>query len=395
MKRLMAALCVFLIVTGLPSAARAAKEDDGTEAIREEVNSQIQALDLSSWEKALSGIPEDAKGLLGEGGLDDILTTFAEGDAAVDPVNVINLVFKLLLGEAGNQIGLLISLIALALLSGLLTNLRASFSGEGVGEIAHYAIYLLLAAILVNVLWQCVSVARDAVDAMVNLMQALFPILITVLTAMGNAASAGVFQPTMAMLTGAVASFIRDVIMPMVLMGGLIGVVSRMSERFPVKRMGNILNSAAKWATGIVFTLFLGIMGIQGLNAAALDGVTIKTAKFTIDKVIPVVGGYMSDTMDTLLGCSLIVKNAAGITGLISIVAVLLMPLIRLLALALVLRVAAALVEPVSDERLSSCMDCVSGSVTMLFAIVLSVGAMFFISVSLILGAGNVSVMMR
>ena len=51
--------------------------------------------------------------------------------------------------------------------------------------------------------------------------------------------------------------------------------------------------------------------------------------------------------------------------------------------------------RPVSDKRLSECMDSVSSTVTMLFVAVLSVGAMFFIAVSLMLGAGNVSVMMR
>lgn len=398
MRKFAIAFCVFIILACCPGTAHAedsGEDDSGTEAIQQEVEKQIGGLDLTEWDRVLSGVPEQARGILGNAPLDAIIGEFATGDAQVDPVNVIDQVFDLLLGEVSGQLGLLISLVALALISGMLTNLRSSFSGEGVGEIAHYVVYLLMATVLVHLLWQCVGIARDAINSMVDLMQALFPILITVLTAMGNAASAGIFQPTMAMLTGAVASFIRDVIMPMVLMSGLIGVISRMSDRFPIKRMGGVLNTGVKWATGIVFTLFLGIMGLQGLNAAALDGISIRTAKFTIDKMIPVVGGYMSDTVDTLLGCSLIVKNAAGATGLISIVAVLLAPLLKLLAIAFALKIAAALVEPVSDERLSACMDSVSTSVTMLFAIVLSVGAMFFISVSLILGAGNVSVMMR
>lgn len=399
MKKFAVALLVICILIAFPGTAHAAADDGedepGTDALQQEVDNQIGALDLSAWDRVMDSVPEQTRQILGDQPLDTIIGGYAAGDAKADPVNVIDQVFNLLLGEVGAQIGLLISLVALAIISGMLTNLRSTFAGEGVGEIAHYVIYLLMATVLVHLLWQCMGTARDAVNTMVDLMQALFPILITVLTAMGNAASAGVFQPTMAMLTGAVASFIRDIILPMVLMGGLIGVISRMSDRFPVKRMGGVLNTGVKWATGIVFTLFLGIMGLQGLNAAALDGITIRTAKFAIDKMIPVVGGYMSDTADTLLGCSLIVKNAAGTTGLLSIVAVLLAPLVKLLAIALALKLAAAFVEPVSDRRLSDCMDSVSTSVTMLFAIVLSVGAMFFISVSLMLGAGNVSVMMR
>ncbi len=398
MKKIVLGVLVFLSLTLIPSICFAQEEsndESNSLMIENEVQSQINDLDTSQWDAILNGMSDGARSIVGGKSLDQIISDFATGDASINPIDVINNVFNLLLGEAGGQIGLLISLVALALISGLLTNLRSAFASDGVAEIAHYVLYLMLATILVNVLWQCMTVATDAVNLMVDLMQALFPILITILTAMGNVASAGVFQPMMAMLTGSVASFMRDVVMPMVLTGGLIAVISRMSERFPIKRFGSILNTAVKWTTGIVFTLFLGIMGLSGLNAAALDGLTIKTAKFTIDKVVPMVGGYMSDSMDTILGCSLIVKNATGATGLLSIVAVLIVPLLRLLAIMLVIRIAAALVEPISDPRLSECMDCISSSVTMLFVVVLSVGTMFFISVSLILGAGNVSVMMR
>ena len=60
-------------------------------------------------------------------------------------------------------------------------------------------------------------------------------------------------------------------------------------------------------------------MAIQGLTGSTYDGVTLRTAKFAMDKFVPVVGGMFSGTMDTLIGCSLVVKNGVGVMGLILI----------------------------------------------------------------------------
>ena len=61
--------------------------------------------------------------------------------------------------------------------------------------------------------------------------------------------------------------------------------------------------------------VFLGVMAIKGLSGAAIDGITFKTAKYTIDKMVPVIGGMFSDSLDTLMACGLMVKNGVGIVG--------------------------------------------------------------------------------
>ena len=136
-------------------------------------------------------------------------------------------------------------------------------------------------------------------------------------------------------------------------------------------------------------------MTVQGIGAAGVDGISIRTAKFAMDRFIPIVGGMFADTVDTLVGCSLVVNNALGVFGLILLLGALLVPLMRMALTMLMYRAAAALMEPVADGPLLRAIGGFADVFQLLFVIQLSVGAMFMLLVAQLLMAANWTVMLR
>ena len=96
---------------------------------------------------------------------------------------------------------------------------------------------------------------------------------------------------------------------------GAVTAVNHLSDRAHLTRMAQLLRGAVCWLLGVSFTVFLGAMSLQGVTSASIDGVAIRAAKYAVDNFVPVVGGMFSDTMDTLVGCTLIVKNALGVAA--------------------------------------------------------------------------------
>lgn len=94
-------------------------------------------------------------------------------------------------------------------------------------------------------------------------------------------------------------------------------------------------------------------MTIQGMTAATIDGVSIRTAKFAVDSFIPVVGGFLSDAVETIVGCSLLIKNAVGAFGLISLFSIIAFPALKVISLVLIYKVCAAVIEPVAGDNWS------------------------------------------
>ena len=110
---------------------------------------------------------------------------------------------------------------------------------------------------------------------------------------------------------------------------------------------------------------------------------------------MPVVGGMFSDTMDTLVGCTLIVKNALGVTAMLILVSVLAAPLVRTLAVVAVLKLSAALLEPVADADVVRAIGDFSGTVVLFFITMLCVGTMYFLLIVQLVIVGNLTVMLR
>ena len=230
-----------------------------------------------------------------------------------------------------------------------------------------------------------------AIVEMTQLMQAMFPVLITLLTAVGGLASAGIFQPAMSMLTGFIVTMVHKFSLPAILVSGVLTVVQNLSDKIRISRMTQLVMKCATWLTGLVFVIFLGTMAIQGLTGSTYDGVTLRTAKFAVDKFVPVVGGMFSGTMDTLIGCSLVVKNGVGVMGLILIACKMASPVMQIVAVTLTLKLTAALMQPFEEKRLAGCLQDLSQVTTLLYIAVLSVGIMMFISLTLLIRAGTLN----
>ena len=226
-------------------------------------------------------------------------------------------------------------------------------------------------------------------------MQHLFPLLLTLLAAVGGSTGAALFQPAVVAAAGSMTALISKVTLPLATGSALVTMVDHLGEEGRFSRLVSLLYTAATWTLGICFTVFIGVILTQGMHAAAVDGVTIRTAKYALDNFIPVVGGLFADTVDTLVGGSLLIQNALGTTGLLLILGLCLTPLTQTLAAVTLYRATAALLQPVAEGRVLRCMDGFAKVLMLLFIIQLCAAAMFVLLIAQILATTNLTVMLR
>ena len=55
-----------------------------------------------------------------------------------------------------------------------------------------------------------------------------------------------------------------------------------------------------------------GVLSLEGTLTSSVDGITAKTTKAVVTSAVPVVGKILGETVDAVLGCSNILKNAVG-----------------------------------------------------------------------------------
>ena len=328
-----------------------------------------------------------------QGDLRELIIHLAKGETVWDGAQAGRALGEALLGELRGSFSRIMGLIAPALLCALAGSLQPR--NPGVSQMAENACFLVLAACLAADMRVFLAEAEQAVTHMAELMQTLFPMLLTLLAAVGATSGAALFKPAVSAASGTMTALVQRVSLPLAMGVATVSLLDHLSPETRLSRLASLLREAAAWTLGIAFTVFIGVTALQGLTAAAADGIGIRAAKYAVDNLVPVVGGMFADTMDTLVGCAMLIKNALGVTGLFLLLSVAGLPMLRLLIAALCYRLCAALLQPAAPSRASGMIQSFSDVLMLLFVIELSVGAMFILLVAQMLAVGNLAVGLR
>ena len=227
--------------------------------------------------------------------------------------------------RSGALIQMMLSVMLPVVLASLLMH-TLSPQSDSLSAMSRSACFVLvLTPVIVTTLGE-LSHTRQTIVTMTRHMERLLPMLLTLLTALGGSASSAFLHPMVAAASGSMVFLAREVILRLVMCTCAVTAVNHLSDRAHLTRMAQLLRGAVCWLLGVSFTVFLGAMSLQGVTSASIDGVAIRAAKYAVDNFVPVVGGMFSDTMDTLVGCTLIVKNALGVAAVLVLVGALVGP---------------------------------------------------------------------
>ena len=169
----------------------------------------------------------------------------------------------------------------------------------------------------------------------------------------------------------------------------LIGFSVRTTAFEYVKKLAGFLRKGTIFLTGLAVTVFTGIAAIQGMVTKAADGILINTTKFSLDNFVPIVGGFAADSLDMVISCVGLIKNAIGVAGILLILALLVIPVLKILAVAVIYKITAIAAEPVASKNISDSLNEL-GTAAITMTVVLAIGAlMFLIFIAIIMGMGG------
>jgi len=393
MRRLVAVGMLVLITLLLaPVPAGAENAEVRTEDI---INGQVEKLDLKEVRSFLDQLDNDTGEYLPSLSFSNLLQNIRQGKLPLNLKDILAGLTRFFFNEVLKNSSLLGKLVILAVVCAVLQNLQTGFGEGGSGQLAHGVCYLVLLTIAAASFTAAIGIGRETIDRMVTFMQVMLPVLLTLLTAVGGFTSAALFHPVLVVAVSVMGTVIKNIVFPLIFFGAILGVVSHVSERFKVTRLASLFKDIGVGVLGVSLTVMIGIITIQGVAGSVADGVALRTAKFMTGAFVPVVGGMLSDAVEAVVGCSLLLKNTLGMLGALAIFVICIFPVLKLVAMMLIYRIAAALIQPIGDPGLAESLQTIAGCLTLVFAAVASAGVMLFLMTTAIVGAGNLTVMLR
>ncbi len=383
--RLLLLLVVFVLAVFIPGFALAQMPGE----VENELDLQMGQYDISSWQQIFNDLSPEVKRIWGEDTVENLVGQYAEGEPDTDYDGKLETVFRAIIKELKESLGSISAVIGVALLSGVVGVLLENEHDKGIQEIASFLCYAMSVFIVAYLFMRLVGLANGAVSRLSEFSEASTPVLTTLLSAVGSVGASGMLRPLMMFLNTTVIKIFQTVILPVILAGGVFAIVGNLSDRPQLTRLFVFTKSLSKWAIGVVFTVYIAILAVQGMSVAAVDSISLKAVKYTLDKSLPIVGGAVSGTFDTVRGCTVLIKNAAGAAAACIAVGYALSPAVQIGGAALALKLAAALTEPISDGKIPKMLQCVAESCEYVFAAVVAVALMFIITVGLVIAAGG------
>ena len=368
--------------------------DNATVEISEDLNNSIidelNEIDFSDLNGVIEQFRNNNTNIFSIDNIKSKIYSIISGENAVSYSSFFASLFSIFVELVVKYLPMLSLIVAIGVISNLLNGIKSKFNEKSTSGLIHLVCFLAVVVLTIGMISSISEMSVSSIKAMVSQMNAIFPILLTLMIGIGATASAGVFQPIVAIISTYVADFFTYLILPLFTMSFVFGIINNLSDNIKLDKFNSFISSLFKWCVGLVFTLFFAVFTIQGISAGTFDSLSVRTTKYTIKSYIPIMGGYLSDGMDLILSSTTLIKNAVALVGLLMIISTIISPLLEIVVFSLLLKLVSAILQPMGNNKTSNFLMSTSKSITMLSSCIIAVGFMYLISVGLVMMTSNV-----
>ncbi len=236
------------------------------------------------------------------------------------PDSIFKEIFRILKQNSFKPFTALYKIIGIMLLCALVDGLKLSFGEKPLGGVISLLSILIICSIIIDPIVSCIIRTSDIIHGASNFMLCYIPVMVGIMISSGQSFSAASYNMLMLGVSEIVSQISAQFLVPMLNIFLALSVVSSISLRLDLAGICNFISSALKWILGIIMTIFVGIMTIQGIVSVSADSVGTKALKFAISSFVPVVGGAISDAFNTVQGCLRLLKSGVGSFGILALV---------------------------------------------------------------------------
>lgn len=261
----------------------------------------------------------------------------------------------------------------------LIVSLLQSFSGSA-KTVAELSGTVITAGMLLTSANSMIQLGVETVTDLSDYGKLLLPVMTAALAAQGGISSSAALYAGTAVFNTVLSGLISRLLMPMIYLFLAMAAANSAVGEDILKKIRNFIKWLMTWALKIILYVFTGYMGITRVVSGTTDAAALKATKLTISGMVPVVGGILSDASEAVLVSAGAVKNAAGIYGILALLAVCVEPFLKIGVHYLMLKATAAVCGVFGPKRLTGLVSDFSTAMGMLLAMTGSVCLLLLIS---------------
>lgn len=325
--------------------------------------------------------------------INEILNDAIKGE--VDNSTLLKKILNILGKEVTTNIKSLVSILAIILIHSILKSISGSLENNNISKLIYYVQYILIVTVIMSNFTDIIKLVQDTTGNLIGFMNALVPLLITLMMYTGSITTSSVVEPIILFMINFIGNIIQNLIIPFVLVLTSLVIISKISDKVHIDKLSKFFKSGIVWFLGVVLTVFVGVVSLEGTLSSSVDGITAKTTKAVVSSAIPVVGKILGDAVDTVLGCGIVLKNAVGLVGVVIVIGICIMPILKLFVLSVSYKLLSTVVQPIADEKIIDLLEQIGDIFKIFLGILCAISFMLIIGTTLVLKISNGTMMYR
>ena len=273
--------------------------------------------------------------------------------------------------------------VLLVLLAAVFSNFTAVFGDGKTGETSFYITYMLLLALLIKSFGSMGVELKELLENFILFLKALMPSYFLAVTASSGSATAMIFYEAVLFLIYVMQVVFLKGIVPAIYVLALVELVNYLHSEDFLSKMAELLQTLIEWSLKSCMAVVLGMQLIQNMIGPAMDSLKRDIIGKTAAS-IPGIGNAINGVTEVALGTAVIIRNGIGVVGIIILVCIGIRPVIRLALLAFLYKLLAAVVQPVSDKRMTGALSTIGNGYVLFLKVLLCMELLIFITIAIL-----------
>lgn len=201
--------------------------------------------------------------------IEDVLNDAIKGE--VDNSTFLKKILTLIGGEVTSGIKAVVSILAIILIHTILKSISESLENDNIAKLIYYVQYILIITIIMTNFSEIIKMVQNTSTNLLAFMNMLVPLLITLMMYTGSIATSSLVEPIILFMINFIGNIIQSILIPLVLVFTSIVVISKISNQIQIDKLSKFLNSSIVWFLGIILTIFVGVVSLEGTMSSSVD----------------------------------------------------------------------------------------------------------------------------
>lgn len=318
----------------------------------------------------------------------DIKSIYSEliSGQGVNYNNIIDIFVSNLVVQVKESAKTVSTLFIIIVIMAVLSSLQLDKNSDVV-KISKLIVIICVSSILLKNYIEIVNMFKDIVNVLSSAMQIVSTFLTGILIASGKITTTGIIQPLLVFIASFICVVTEYIVIPFFTISIAISIVSKISDNLKLDKISDIFRKSSLYIFSSIIAIFILVLSMETTVTKSIDNVYFKTTQNIVSDVVPVVGKFLSDSLDTVIGATELIGKVGGAVALITVILLVSVPLIKIIIVVVLYKLLSAFSEPINEDKtISTFIDNFTKTYKDMLGILIGIIVLFVMSTGIIMG---------